>query len=256
MDGATEKLELGLQRLAKAGDDADMLGLALQSIHGALEDHFRARLSADSRHAGRAARGHGRPETDPVARSAGRNAAVWRSERTQPRADLAHQRAAYQGGARWALHRQPRRPGALRCAGPLAVWLPRPDAKPAAEPRQRSGCLSYALRPKSHPPRRRARRIIRITQHAAPSAPVGACAARARRRSRWPGWPAGAGAATWPSRFCCAAPPPRTARQSRRPPRPTRSLQRRPPRHLPPRRPPICHRRRCRALPPSRRKMA
>src|SRR5438876_481396 len=48
MDGATEKLELGLQRLAKAGDDADMLGLALQSIHGALEDHFRTRLSADS----------------------------------------------------------------------------------------------------------------------------------------------------------------------------------------------------------------
>src|SRR5438128_4696830 len=48
MDGATDKLELGLQRLAKAGDDADMLGLALQSIHGALEDHFRARLSADS----------------------------------------------------------------------------------------------------------------------------------------------------------------------------------------------------------------
>jgi hypothetical protein len=48
MDGATEKLELGLQRLAKAGDDADLLGLALQSIHGALEDHFRARLSVDS----------------------------------------------------------------------------------------------------------------------------------------------------------------------------------------------------------------
>jgi len=48
MDGATEKLELGLQRLAKAGNDADMLGLALQSIHGALEDHFRARLATDS----------------------------------------------------------------------------------------------------------------------------------------------------------------------------------------------------------------
>jgi hypothetical protein len=48
MDVATEKLELGLQRLAKAGDDADLLGLALQSIHGALEDHFRARLSVDS----------------------------------------------------------------------------------------------------------------------------------------------------------------------------------------------------------------
>src|SRR4026207_2430481 len=48
MDSAIEKLELGLRRLAKAGDDADMLGLALQSIHGALEDHFRARLSSDS----------------------------------------------------------------------------------------------------------------------------------------------------------------------------------------------------------------
>jgi hypothetical protein len=47
MDSATEKLELGLQRLAKAGDDADLLGLALQSIHGALEDHFRQRLAAD-----------------------------------------------------------------------------------------------------------------------------------------------------------------------------------------------------------------
>lgn len=45
--GATEKLELGLQRLAKAGGDADMLGLALQSIHGALEDHFRVVLSTD-----------------------------------------------------------------------------------------------------------------------------------------------------------------------------------------------------------------
>jgi hypothetical protein len=48
MDSALEKLELGLKRLAKAGDDADLLGLALQSIHGALEDHFRARLAADS----------------------------------------------------------------------------------------------------------------------------------------------------------------------------------------------------------------
>ena len=48
MDGAIEKLELGLQRLDKAGDDADLLGLALQSIHGALEDHFRSRLSVDS----------------------------------------------------------------------------------------------------------------------------------------------------------------------------------------------------------------
>jgi hypothetical protein len=48
MDSATQKLELGLERLAKAGHDPDLLGLALQSIHGALEDHFRARLAADS----------------------------------------------------------------------------------------------------------------------------------------------------------------------------------------------------------------
>jgi hypothetical protein len=47
MDSAIEKLELGLQRLAKAGDDPDLLGLALQSIHGALEDQFRARLAAE-----------------------------------------------------------------------------------------------------------------------------------------------------------------------------------------------------------------
>lgn len=47
MDPAIEKLELGLQRMAKAGDDPDLLGLALQSIHGALEDYFRARLAAD-----------------------------------------------------------------------------------------------------------------------------------------------------------------------------------------------------------------
>lgn len=47
MDSAIEKLELGLQRMAKAGDDPDLLGLALQSIHGALEDTFRARLAAD-----------------------------------------------------------------------------------------------------------------------------------------------------------------------------------------------------------------
>lgn len=47
MDSAIEKLELGLQRMAKAGDDPDLLGLALQSIHGAIEDTFRARLAAD-----------------------------------------------------------------------------------------------------------------------------------------------------------------------------------------------------------------
>jgi hypothetical protein len=48
MDSAIEKLELGLERLSKAGEDADLLGLALQSIHGALEDYFRTRLAADT----------------------------------------------------------------------------------------------------------------------------------------------------------------------------------------------------------------
>lgn len=47
-DSASSKLELGLERLAKAGTDADLLGLALQSLHGALEDAFRAQLAADS----------------------------------------------------------------------------------------------------------------------------------------------------------------------------------------------------------------
>ncbi|MFN8504190.1 SH3 domain-containing protein [Kouleothrix sp.] len=42
------KLELGLERLAKAGHDPDLLGGALQSIHGALEDAFRAQLAADT----------------------------------------------------------------------------------------------------------------------------------------------------------------------------------------------------------------
>jgi hypothetical protein len=47
-DSANSKLELGLERLAKAGTDADLLGLALQSLHGALEDAFRAQLAADT----------------------------------------------------------------------------------------------------------------------------------------------------------------------------------------------------------------
>lgn len=47
MDSPNEKLALGLQRLAKAGSDPDLLGLALQSIHGALEDAFRRQLASD-----------------------------------------------------------------------------------------------------------------------------------------------------------------------------------------------------------------
>jgi hypothetical protein len=40
-----EKLKLGVERLHKAGHDADMLGAALTSIHGALEDRFRHLLA-------------------------------------------------------------------------------------------------------------------------------------------------------------------------------------------------------------------
>ena len=43
-----DKLQLGLQRLSKAGSDPDMLGLALISLHGALEDYFRNWLSTNS----------------------------------------------------------------------------------------------------------------------------------------------------------------------------------------------------------------
>lgn len=41
-----EKLEKGRERLNKAGNDSDMLGLALTSIHGALEDACRNWLAA------------------------------------------------------------------------------------------------------------------------------------------------------------------------------------------------------------------
>jgi hypothetical protein len=40
MTTATEKLTIGMQRLAGAGDDDLMLGQSLLTIHGALEDHF------------------------------------------------------------------------------------------------------------------------------------------------------------------------------------------------------------------------
>ena len=43
-----DKLQLGLQRLSKAGDDPDFLGMALISLHGALEDYFRSWLSSNS----------------------------------------------------------------------------------------------------------------------------------------------------------------------------------------------------------------
>jgi hypothetical protein len=39
------KLQTGLKRLSEAGDNPSLLGSALVSIHGALEDHFRALLT-------------------------------------------------------------------------------------------------------------------------------------------------------------------------------------------------------------------
>jgi hypothetical protein len=41
MHAGEEKFKIGLERLAKADDDPDLLGAALTSIHGALEDRFR-----------------------------------------------------------------------------------------------------------------------------------------------------------------------------------------------------------------------
>ena len=41
MDSEADKLELGFQRLANAGQDSDQLGQALLSLHGGLEDYFR-----------------------------------------------------------------------------------------------------------------------------------------------------------------------------------------------------------------------
>lgn len=42
------KLKLGLERLSKAGNDPDLLCLALLSLHGALEDYFRHWLASNS----------------------------------------------------------------------------------------------------------------------------------------------------------------------------------------------------------------
>lgn len=42
----TVKLRTGLKRLSEAGDNPSLLGSALVSIHGALEDHFRSLLSS------------------------------------------------------------------------------------------------------------------------------------------------------------------------------------------------------------------
>lgn len=46
MYAGEDKLKLGLERLHKADDNADLLGAALTSFHGALEDRFRHALAA------------------------------------------------------------------------------------------------------------------------------------------------------------------------------------------------------------------
>jgi len=46
MTDTTDKLARGFRLLARSGGDSDMLGVALLAIHGALEDHLRARLLA------------------------------------------------------------------------------------------------------------------------------------------------------------------------------------------------------------------
>ena len=182
MDGATEKLELGLQRLAKAGDDADMLGLALQSIHGALEDHFRARLSADSHMPAEQRAAMADPKQtqwrdllDAMQLygdlSAPNRELIWRTNAL--RTKVAH--GGRYTGSRADLERYAALARSL-CGYPA-------DAKPAANPDER--LPSYARRPKSRLPSRR-RAIGRIARHPARGARR-RFRRPARRRSPWPG---------------------------------------------------------------------
>ena len=46
---AHRKYKLGLERLERIGNDTVVLGTALLSIHGALEDHTRARIALSAR---------------------------------------------------------------------------------------------------------------------------------------------------------------------------------------------------------------
>ncbi len=185
MDGATEKLELGLQRLAKAGDDADMLGLALQSIHGALEDHFRARLSADSHMLAEQRAAMADPKQtqwrdllDAMQLygdlSAPNRELIWRTNAL--RTKVAH--GGRYTGSRADLERYAALARSL-CGYPAQTQ------SPPQNPDKRSGCLSYALRPKVTR-QGGGRAIIRIARHPARSARW-CFPARARRRSRWPG---------------------------------------------------------------------
>jgi len=197
MDGATEKLELGLQRLAKAGDDADMLGLALQSIHGALEDHFRARLSSDSHMPAEQRVAMADPKQTQWRElldamqlygdlSAPNRELIWRTNAL--RTKVAHG-GRYTGG-RADVERYAALARSL-CGYPA-------DAKPAAEsrpfdtPPPRSGeKLRGSRTPGPSQPRASAEKPAGARSAASPDIPravrVGASAAPARRRSRWPG---------------------------------------------------------------------
>src|SRR5262245_43126026 len=198
MDGATEKLELGLQRLAKAGDDADMLGLALQSIHGALEDHFRARLSSDSHMPAEQRAAMADPKQtqwrdllDAMQLygdlSAPNRELIWRTNAL--RTKVAHG-GRYTGG-RADLERYAALARSL-CGYPA-------DAKPAAEsrpfdttPPPRSGEQVKGGRAAGpFQPRAAAEKAVGARSAASPDIPravrAGASTAPARQRSRWPG---------------------------------------------------------------------
>jgi hypothetical protein len=185
MDGATDKLELGLQRLAKAGDDADMLGLALQSIHGALEDHFRARLAGD-RHMPAAQRA---AMADPQQTqwrdlldamqlygelSAPNRELIWRTNAL--RTKVAH--GGRYTGSRADLERYAALARSL-CGYPA-------DAKPAAESRRTEGP------PQPHTPAEKpVAKLAGARSAASPDIPravrARAPTAAARPRSPWPG---------------------------------------------------------------------
>ncbi len=177
MDGATEKLELGLQRLAKAGDDADMLGLALQSIHGALEDHFRARLSVDSHMPAEQRAAMADPKQTQWRDlldvmqlygdlSAPNRELIWRTNAL--RTKVAH--GGRYTGSRADLERYAALARSL-CGYPA-------DAKPAAESRRTEGLPQ---------PRAPAGARSATSPDIPRAVRAGAPPASARRRSRWPG---------------------------------------------------------------------
>jgi Bacterial SH3 domain len=178
MDSATEKLELGLQRLAKAGHDTDMLGLALQSIHGALEDHFRARLSTDSHMPVEQRAAMADPKQtqwrdllDAMQLygdlSAPNRELIWRTNAL--RTKVAH--GGRYTGSRADLERYAALARSL-CSYPA-------DAKPALVPQPRAPAEKSAVK------------LARAHSSASPDIPralrTGAAAAPARRRSPWPG---------------------------------------------------------------------